>query len=190
MNTLLLPEDFTDDAAKLGCEVEAIRAVAQVESSGSGFCPDNFPKTLFEGHYFSKFTGGKFDKDYPTISYPKWTKAYYGKGWEAERQRLTLAMSLDRTSAVMSASWGTFQIMGAHFTSCGFKTAQQFVNAMCKDANAHLEAFTAFILDRGLADELRDKRWDDFARLYNGPSYKLNDYATKMAKAYSKLKGL
>ena len=41
-------------------------------------------------------------------------------------------------------------------------------------------------LDRGLSDELRDLRWADFARIYNGASYRLNNYDTKIATAYDK----
>lgn len=187
---ILLPEDFIDDAKRIGCEVEAIRAVAQVESSGGGFCPDGFPKTLFEGHYFDRLTKGKYRASHPNISYPKWTRQFYGKSWQEERARLDLAISLDRTAALQSASWGTFQVMGANHAVCGFKTVQQFVNAMCKDANTHLEAFTTYVIENGLADELRDLRWSDFARIYNGPGYAANKYDVKMDKAYKRLKGI
>lgn len=183
----LTREDFIDDAELIGCDVETIMAVARIESRGSGFDPDGFPITLFEGHWFSKYTKGKYDKDYPTISYPRWTKQHYGRTRQQERQRLELAMSLDRNAAILSSSWGMFQIMGFNFSRCGFKTVQQFVNAMCKSENAQLEIFTQFILNNGLADELRDRRWADFARLYNGPQYAQNQYDIKLAKAYDQL---
>lgn len=181
-------EDFLDDASVLSCEVEAIMAVANVESSGSGFCPDDFPKTLFEGHHFHKLTHGAFDKVAPNISYRNWTKQFYGRTWMAERQRLNDAIQLNRNCALMSASWGMFQIMGSNFAICGYKSVQAFVNAMCKDHNTQLQAFTAYVTERGLADELRDLRWADFARLYNGPSYAVNQYDVKMAAEYARLK--
>ena len=181
---VLQPEDFIDDAERLGCSVAAVRAVASVETRGSGFCPDGFPKTLFEGHYFHKLTKGRYSKDYPTISYPKWTRQFYGKTWQAERERLALACSLDKPAALMSASWGTFQIMGANFAMCGYATVQQFVNAMCKDANTHLAAFTEYIIEAGLVDELQECRWADFARIYNGPG-QVPTYATRLEEAYN-----
>lgn len=184
----LTRQDCIDDAAEIGCEVEAVMAVAAVESSGGGFDPEGFPKTLFEGHWFHKLTNGKYSAEYPTISYPTWTKQFYGKTWQEEKARLALAMSLDRTAAMMSASWGLFQIMGFNFGKCGFKTIQQFVNAMCKSEDAQLGAFTHYIINSGLADELVDKRWADFARLYNGPGYALNKYDIKLAKAYEAAK--
>lgn len=184
----LTREDFEDDAQLIGCEVEAIMAVAAVESRGGGFDPEGFPKTLFEGHWFHKLTKGKYSKAYPTISYPTWTRVHYGRTWKEEKERLNLAISLDRNAALQSASWGMFQIMGFNHGVCGYKTVQQFVNAMCKSENAQLEAFTQFIINRGLADELRDLRWADFARLYNGPGYAQNRYDVKLAAEYARLK--
>lgn len=184
----LTREDFIDDAAQIGCEVEAIMAVAAVESRGGGFDPEGFPKTLFEGHWFHKLTKGKYDQTHPHLSYPRWTRKWYGKSWREEKERLAEAVQLDRNAALQSASWGMFQIMGFNHGRCGFKTVQQFVNAMCRDENTQLEVFTMYIINSGLADELRDRRWADFARLYNGPSYHINKYDTKLATAYEKYK--
>lgn len=179
-------QQFIESASRIGCDVAAVKAVAEVESRGGGFDPTGFPKTLFEGHWFSKLTKGKWDKSHPSLSFPKWTREFYGKGWEAESARLKAASELDRTSALMSASWGMFQIMGFNHAKCGFKTVQQFVNAMCKNEDVQLAAFTEYVINSGLADEMRDKRWKDFARLYNGPGYAANQYDTKLADAYKK----
>ncbi len=184
----LTKQDFIDDAQAIGCEVEAVMAVAAVESSGGGFDPEGFPKTLFEGHWFHKLTNGKYSESHPTLSYAKWTKKFYGKTWQEEKARLAEAMALDRTAAMNSASWGMFQIMGFNSARCGFKTIQQFVTAMCKSEDSQLGVFTQYIINTGLADELRDKRWADFARLYNGPEFAANAYDTKLAKAYEKAK--
>lgn len=183
---MLNKEDFIDDAAKIGCSVAAIQAVAEVESKGSGFDPEEFPVTLFEGHWFYRYTGGKFAESYPSLCYQKWTKQFYGKTWKEEKARLNQAIQLDRTSALMSASWGMFQIMGFNFSVCGFKSVQLFVNAMCKNENEQLAAFTNYVINSGLADELRRLDWDKFAYLYNGPEYQKNQYAQKLARAYEK----
>ncbi len=187
---MLSRADFQDDAARIGCDVAAIMAVAEVESRGGGFDPQGFPKTLFEGHWFYKLTRGKYAESHPTLCFQTWTKKHYGKSWREEKERLRTACALDRTAALQSASWGMFQILGVNHAVCGFKTVQQFVNAMCRDENAQLGAFTSFIIERGLADELSEHRWTDFARLYNGPSFALNRYDEKLAAAYERLKGL
>ena len=64
-------------AKSLGVEEPALRAVAEVESAGSGFLADrDLPKILFEGHAFHRLTGGRFDA-HKDISYPKWDKTKY-----------------------------------------------------------------------------------------------------------------
>lgn len=182
----LTQQDFVRAAALIGCEPAAVAAVASIESSGGGFDPEGFPKTLFEGHWFYQLTKGKFAVSHPSLCYPKWTRQYYGKTWKLEKERLQAASALDRTAALQSASWGMFQIMGFNFSRCGFKTIQQFVNAMCKDEGTQLDVFIQYIINSGLADEMRDKRWADFARLYNGPAYAQNKYDVKLAQAYTK----
>jgi hypothetical protein len=185
----LTKEDFLDDAEKLGCEVEAIMAVAAVESQGGGFNPDGTPKTLFEGHWFSRLTKHVYDKDYPTISYPKWTREFYGKSWQAEQARLEQARQLNQDAAFQAASWGMFQVMGFNHAMVGFTTVTDFVAAMCTDENEQLAAFTNYVIRNGLTDELQKKDWDGFAYRYNGPEYQKNRYAEKLAAAYTKAKG-
>ena len=183
----LTEQDFADGAALLGCEVAAVKAVAEVESGRrGGFCPDGFPTILFEGHIFARYTNGIYSQQYPTISYPKWTKQFYGKTWIDERRRLEEATRLNRNAALMSTSWGRFQIMGFNHGICGCVTVQQFVNAKCKSEREQGRLFVEYIIHEGLTDELRDHRWDDFARFYNGPLYQKNDYAGKLARAYAK----
>jgi len=184
MTSRLTDADYADAANALGCEIGAIKAVAQVESAGDGFNLDGTPKILFEGHQFSKFTKGEFDLTYPTLSYPSWTKQFYGKTQAQEHQRLTEARRLHSTAALLSTSWGKFQIMGFNFAACGFTSVDWFVSAMCTSEKAQLDAFVEYIKTRGLADELQEHRWEDFARLYNGPQYALNSYDTKLAAAY------
>jgi len=47
----------------------------------------------------------------------------------------------------------------------------------------------AFIRKNNLVDELQALNWASFARQYNGPSYKVNKYDTKMARAYAEFGG-
>jgi hypothetical protein len=104
-------------AQSLNVEAAALRAVAAVESAGSGFLPEPspLPKVLFEGHAFHRLTQGRFDASHPTLSYPKWTKQFYSKTGAGEWDRLNAACALDRTAALQSASWGMFQIMGFNY---------------------------------------------------------------------------
>lgn len=190
MKPSLAEQDFKDAADRLGCEVAAIKAVCKVEAPRGGFNPDNTPATLFEGHKFSAFTGGRYDKTAPDISYPKWTKAFYGKNWEAEQDRLQRAIALNREAALKSASWGKFQIMGFNHELAGFKTLQEFINAMYRSERDQLMAFVSFIQKANLTGALRRLEWKSFARGYNGPSYAANQYDIKLAAAYASFKKL
>lgn len=179
-------KDFQDAARRLNCEVAAIKAVAEVESKGDGFLPTGEPKILFERHIFSKRTNGLFDKTNPGISNP--VAGGYGTS-ASQHKRLQEAVILNRNAALMSASWGRFQVMGFNYALAGFNSLQEFVTAMYKGEREHLFAFVNYIINTSLDDELREKRWSDFARKYNGPDYKKNNYDVKMAEAYKKLIG-
>lgn len=184
MKPTLTEQDFADAAGQLGCEVAAIKAVSQVEAPRGGFNPDGTPVTLFEGHKFHKFTSGAFDGEAPDLSYPTWTRKHYGKNWQAEQTRLQRAMELDREAALESASWGKFQIMGFNYAPAGFGSLQAFINAMYQSEGRQLDAFVSFIQHEGMAVFLREKRWADLARRYNGQNYAINKYDTKLAAAY------
>ena len=180
----LTEQDFKDAARSLNCEVAVIKAVAEVESAGNGFLSSGEPVILFEGHKFWKYTRGRFDSsENANISHYKWTRDFYN---EDQHKRLRKAIALDRDSALKSASWGKFQIMGFNYKSCGFKTLQEFVNAMYKSEAEHLHAFLNFVKSNDLDKYLRSKNWSSFARGYNGRDYAVNKYDIKLQEAYQK----
>lgn len=180
----LTEQDFESAAATLGCSVAVIKAVCQVEAPRGGFLPSGEPTILFERHQFSKRTGRKFDISHPHISNPK-PGGY--KGGQTEHDRLAEACALNREAALESASWGKFQIMGFNYAPAGFGSLQAFINAMYQSEGRQLDAFVSFIQHEGLASFLRERRWADFARRYNGPNYAINSYDTKMAAAHKQL---
>lgn len=181
----LTEADYIAAAKRLGCSVPAIKAVAEVESSGSGFLPTGEPKILFEAHIFDRLTDGKYRKTHPNISSAKWNKALYGPV-SRQHARLQEAVALDREAALQSASWGKFQVMGSNWKLVGRKSLQDFITAQYRSEREHLNDFVGYVLARGLADELQRLDWAGFASGYNGPSYAANHYDTKMAAAYRK----
>ena len=184
----LADADYRRAADRLKCEEAAIRAVAEVESGGrSGFLSDKRPKILFESRWFHKLTGGKHDAKHPDISTPTWVRNY--KGGKAEYGRLEKAIGLDREAALKSASWGMFQILGVNHGNAGFDTVEAYVKAQTESEGAHLDAFVSFVINNRLDDELRDRRWTDFARHYKGPGFAQNRYDQKMADAYARHAG-
>ncbi|MAE92695.1 MAG: hypothetical protein CMI67_24490 [Pelagibaca sp.] len=184
----LTRQAYIDAARELNVDVAVIMAVAKVESAGDGFIKgSDLPKMLFEGHWFHGFTEGRFDADYPSISYPTWTKAHY-KGGRGEYDRLLTAIRINNGNpqpALLSSSWGRFQIMGFNYDKAGYSNVEDFVNAMSSDENAHLRAFVSFIRTTGLDDELQKLEWANFARQYNGKGYEKNAYHIKMASEFA-----
>ena len=189
---LLTEADFQAAAQILNCDVAAIKAVAEVESSGNGFLSDGKVKILFEGHQFYKHAGGAYAESHPTICYKKWTKKYYTAGPNAdvrgagELARLEQAMALDRRAALMSASYGKFQIMGFNHELCGFDDVETFYESMQASEGEQLKAFSKFVIANGLDRALRKHDWVTFAKGYNGKEYWKNKYDEKLAKAHAK----
>lgn len=173
--------DYLRASKRLGCEVAAIKAVADTESKGKGFYTSGFPVILFERHKFRKYTDGRYTKTHPHLSGPA---GGYGAAGQNQVNKFNEAYALDPQAAMMSCSWGKFQIMGFNYAVCGFTSVGAFVDAMKESEGRHLDAFVEFIISEHLADELRRHDWKGFARTYNGAGYAENKYDTKMAAAY------
>lgn len=182
-NRTLTNEDFCAAADELGCSVAAIKAVAYVESAKSGFLPSGRVVILFERHHFSRLTRRRFDLTHPQISNRK-PGGYYGG--EKEYQRFNQAFKLDPVAAMMSASWGKFQIMGFNHAVCGYKNVHDFVDAMKTGERAQLLAFCEFVKTNRLDDDLQRLDWAGFARGYNGKNYRINRYDIQMREAYAR----
>ena len=176
-------EDYTRASKILDCDVAAIKAFAKVESRGSGFLSDGRPVILFERHIFNRLLKkkGMTCEDKSICA----TKAGGYLGGVKEHDRLDKAASIDRESALQSASWGMFQVVAFNWKLCGYTSLQDFVNAAYRSESDHLNMFVGFIkANRTLLDAVRNKNWDIAARIYNGPGYKKNAYDVKLAKAY------
>lgn len=175
-------------AHALGCETAVVLAVAEVESGGRHDLPDGRPQILFEAHWFSKLTKGKYDATHSSISSPTWNRALY-KGGAAEWGRLNAAMELDAEAALKSASWGLFQIMGFNHKACGFETVEAFVDFIRGPDDSDMEAFCNFVrANPPILKAMREKDWKEFARHYNGPGA-VASYSAKMSDAYAKFAG-
>lgn len=187
-------DDITKCATALGIEPALITTVLTVESSGGGFLPDGRPKILFEGHVFWKnlkkkgIDPTKYTAEYPDIVYPKWTKQYYSKTSDGEYTRMGKAFNINKEAALMSASWGLFQILGENFKDAGFATIEDFVDAYEDSEYKQLLSFLEFIKKQNLVQYLVNHDWRGFASRYNGPGYEANQYHLRLEEAYSKAK--
>jgi len=174
---------FSKAASLLGVEIAVIKAIAKIESSGSGFLSNGKPKILFEGHWFSKLTKSVYDAKNSGISHKKWTKKYY-KGGVAEYSRYNSAKALDAVAAMKSTSWGKFQIMGFNYKKSGYASVEEFVRDMHKSEGHQLNALVNFLKSTKLDVHLKTKDWAVFAKGYNGPKYAENKYDIRLKQAY------
>ncbi len=187
---MITEQAFKKSAGFLGVEIAAIKAVAEVESGGDGFLPDGKVKILFEPHIFwkeLKKVGINPEPIQSDILYPVWGSKPYGKV-SAQHERLDRAIKISQPAALKSASYGKFQIMGFNHKAAGFDNIDGFVAAMSTSEDEQLSAFTTYIRNTGLDDELKFKDWAGFARAYNGAAYAKNNYDKKLAAAYNKFK--
>jgi hypothetical protein len=197
----LSEKDLIEFSQIFNLELAIVKAVNEVESSGKGFLVDGRPKILFEGHVFwnelvkRKINTEKYltsnNKD---VLYKAWTKKYY-KGGAGEYLRLEKASKIINSedckqAAYCSASWGAFQIMGYHYEKLGYKSIWEFVDKMNENEGEHLKAFGLYLENFRLIQLLKQKKWAAFAKAYNGKNYAINQYDTKLEKAYEKYKNL
>jgi len=181
----LTDADYRAVAQMIGCQIAAVRAIVEIESSGSGFLPDGRPKILFEAQWFSEFTDGQYDTSQPDISSVRWNPDLY-LGGAREWTRLEKAIKLDRTAALKAASWGLGQIMGFNFPSAGYKDVESFVKDMHISEGKQLTAMFNFIKSQKLDRFLINRDWAGFALRYNGEGYRQNRYDEKLAAAFHK----
>jgi hypothetical protein len=174
--------DCKSVADRLGVDPLAVLAVARVESGS------DINAFLFEPHVFSRLTNHVYDQMYPEISYPEWNRAKYPKNSIARQQQFEAAVKISPEKAYQSASWGLFQIMGFHYKGLEYVSAIGMATDLKSGVEPNIRAFAKVIEGMGLVDELRDQDWAKFARVYNGPGYKLNNYDVKISAMFHTLK--
>lgn len=179
----LSDEGLDQVCSALAVAAPQVWAVLAVETHGFGFLQDRRPQILFERHIFHKLTNGRYDAGNIDISNGK-AGGYTGDA--GEYARLEKALRLDREAALQSASWGIGQVMGFNYALAGFASVDAMVTDMMKDENAQLLAMANFIAGSNLAGALQRQDWVSFARGYNGPDFKKNEYDTRLAAAHAK----
>lgn len=174
-------------AARLGGTLKQIRAVAAVESGGSGFLHTGHPKILWERHHFWK----RLQLAAPLISNPKpggYTLDANRNGVNDSWEKLTEAAMHAPAWAIESCSWGKFQVMGFWWKPLGYASAIDFAWSMRESEAGHFEALVRYIQHNKLAGAFQALSADPetsraFARGYNGRRYEDFDYHTKLARA-------
>lgn len=189
----LTDEDVALAATGLSVDLATVRAVTEVESRGIGFLLDGRPVILFERHImFRRLAGAGRDPALLSRFLPTVINNTPGGylGGADEHDRLYLARQIDQTSAIESASWGLFQIMGFHWERLGYASAESFECRMRESEGQQLDAFVRFIIaNPQIHMALRKQEWAAFAAGYNGPAFAKNSYDKRLEAAYRKHAG-
>ncbi len=178
MNKYLSNSDIAQVAKDSFIEFALLKAVILIETSGTGFDRKTGLILLqFEPHVFQKATGKRIINGVESQS----------KEWAAFKE----AAAINKVEALEATSWGLGQIMGFNHELAGYKTVTDMVNAFELSEYWQLQGMVSFIKKQPkMINALKTKDWATFARLYNGPGYKKNDYDTKLALAYEKAKAI
>lgn len=171
-------------------DLRAMKAVAQVESGGAGWDRTGLLTCLYERHYLFRRIG----KAMGVLSAPTgggYTIDADGDGINDSWEKLADATGLFGFNVAFEcASFGKFQIMGAHWKALGYPSVAEFVWGMSRSEAAHYEAFCRYIVVNGLTDALNAVDGDPanclaIARGYNGKGQK--GYDARIAKAWKAL---
>jgi N-acetylmuramidase/Putative peptidoglycan binding domain len=182
--------DYRAAAATLGCDIAAIKAVAIAESKGNPFLTDGRPKILYEPHVFGAETLHQYDRSFPYVSRRAQIARSKGESYGTNTEqydKLQIAMVLDREAALISVSWGRFQIVGKYWKLAGASNLKEFTDQISRSERGQLDQFVAFVKSKKLEGALKDHDWAKFARGYNGAGYWRDNYDGKISDIYNKL---
>ena len=194
MTDSALMQDIRTVAGELKVEAAALAAIAEIESGLVAHALIDGraePLIRFEGHYFDRRLTGAAQAQARRqgLASPQ-AGAVKNPASQAARWRLlAAAAAIDRKAAYESTSWGIGQVMGAHWAWLGYRDVDALVAEARGGLRGQLRLMARYIDKAGLVPALRGHDWATFARGYNGPLYRANDYDGKLARAYRRHAG-
>jgi RHS repeat-associated protein len=134
---------------ELGIDPKVINAVQMTESKSGPFQAEGHATILFERHYMYQLTKKYGYNEIYFSNHPRFSNIIqskpggYGK-YSEQPARLALAKEINSSLAVMSTSWGYYQVMGKYF-KLSYLTSEEFENAMNYSASEQFNYFIAFL---------------------------------------------
>lgn len=183
--------EIEEVARKNDVDAAALLAVAEVESGGKAFAfvaGRKEPLIRFEGHYFDRLIAPskRAAARRAGLASPKAGNVKNPRSQADRWKLLKRAMKLDRAAALQSVSWGIGQVMGSHWKALGYASPEDLVAEARASVAGQVRLMLRFIRTNGLLGKLAFRDWAGFARAYNGPAYRRNNYDTRMASAFDR----
>lgn len=184
-------QEIENAARGLGVEPAALAAVAHIESglrTHAMVAGRAEPLIRFEGHYFDRrLSSARREKARREgLSAPQAGRIANPAAQTGRWALLARAAAIDHVAAHESVSWGIGQVMGAHWAWLGYASVDALVAEARTGIGGQMRLMARYIEKAGLAGTLQAKDWATFARFYNGPAYRKNDYDGKLARAYER----
>lgn len=184
------PGEIKMIADKYNLNHRAMHAVAKVESGGSGWDDSGLLKCLWERRYLWR----RVKLAIPFLSDPKpggYTVDSDHDGVCDSWEKLADATGkFGFDTAAECASFGKFQVMGAHWKALEYKSVADMIWQLSRGEPAHYEQFARFIRANNLTKALNQvdgmpNNCLAIARGYNGKNQK--GYDARIAQAYRSL---
>lgn len=186
----LTEEDFVRVATELDVEVAVLKAIVEIETGKTykGIVAPGIPLVNYSSSRFiNNLKKRGINIRNARANHPL---AFSAKSADHEQnyEKLKEAMAVDSIAALSSTYWGMFQIGGFNYKLTGCSTPTEFVRKMEQSEQSQLELLAVFLEKCNMVEPIRQKNWQRFARLYNGPGYYKRGYHKKLAAAYKKYK--
>ena len=176
-------------------DTRRIKAVATVESGGSGWFSSGLPKILYERHLFTRFTN--IVKEIPGLGWIGYkTHGGYSNdinnndiqdSWE----KLSYAVCIDPDKAIQSISIGKFQVLGQWYKELGYNSPLDMLWDARDSELGHYRMLVGYIKNVAnlqyafLQLSTNPETCRNFAKGYNGPKYMNHNpgYHIRLARA-------
>lgn len=170
---------ISEFASNEGIEREVLNAIITVETRAKSLDSEGHPIVRFECHRFNPVVSSS---NLPCTIESGDTFSRVAS--ETNKEAFLKAKEINEEQAIMQSSFGFPQIMGFNYRAAGYSSPKDFYEAMFKEEN-QVSAFLNFLgSNSDLMTALKNKDWDEIARLYNGAKYEENNYHVKLENAY------
>lgn len=184
-----------EQADKYGLPQAFVLGIVEKESAGRVFWTvgsKRLPAIRPEGHYFYRLLSGaeRAKAVSQGLAAQKAGKVHVPGKAEAVYRMFQRMVAINPTAAVQSISIGIGQVMGEHAERLGYPSPQAMYKRACDGIEGQVEIMLRFIMaDKRLVKAVRLLDYKTFARIYNGPGYRKNQYDTLLKRYVEKWLG-